>query len=218
MTNNDPERNIFRSESFRSIVDDAINFINQTPVYTLPPEYKFIGVGVYALFYSGKFEHYVGLSINSDLSDLDDKQDLLPIYIGKAVPPGWRIARVKTSVESMLFNRLRQHAKSINQARNLDIHDFRCRYMVLNEIESDLIGPVEAELIRRYKPLWNTVVDGFGNHDPGKGRYNQAKSEWDVLHPGRPWADRLTGSAPNIDKVIQNVKNYVASLGNPSFS
>jgi len=90
--------------------------------------------------------------------------------------------------------------------------------MVLNEIESDLIGPVEAELIRRYKPLWNTVVDGFGNHDPGKGRYNQAKSEWDVLHPGRPWAERLTGSAPSIETVIQNVKNYVSSLGHSSFS
>lgn len=39
--------------------------------------------------------------------------------------------------------------------------------------------------------IWNTTVTGFGNHDPGSGRYNQARSSWDVLHPGRPWADRL---------------------------
>ena len=30
--------------------------------------------------------------------------------------------------------------------------------MVLTDIEQDLIGPVEAELIRRYKPLWNSYI------------------------------------------------------------
>ncbi len=31
----------------------------------------------------------------------------------------------------------------------------------------------------------NKIIDGFGNHDPGKGRYNQLRSRWDKLHPGR---------------------------------
>lgn len=44
-------------------------------------------------------------------------------------------------------------------------------------VESDLVVPVEAELIRKYRPLWNTIIDGFGNHLAGSGRYNQARSE-----------------------------------------
>jgi hypothetical protein len=81
--------------------------------------------------------------------------------------------------------------------------------MILSSIESDLVVPVEAELIRRYKPLWNTVVDGFGNHDPGKGRYNQSPSEWDVLHPGRSWVERLTGTPPEQPAIIAKIQNFL---------
>jgi hypothetical protein len=27
-------------------------------------------------------------------------------------------------------------------------------------------------LIKMFNPLWNKVLDGFGNHDPEKGHYN----------------------------------------------
>src|SRR5262249_6824895 len=50
----------------------------------------------------------------------------------------------------------------------------------------------ERLMIRTAAPVWNVVVDGFGNHDPGSGRYNQKVSPWDTLHPGRPWVIRLT--------------------------
>jgi len=95
---------------------------------------------------------------------------------------------------------------------HLQVSDFRCRFMILSGIEADLIVPVEAELIRRYRPLWNTVVDGFGNHDPGKGRYNQARSEWDVLHPGRPWARKLTGEPPRFEDIVAKVRHALEEL------
>ena len=82
--------------------------------------------------------------------------------------------------------------------------------MILGGVESDLVVPVEAEMIRRYRPLWNTVVDGFGNHDPGKGRYNQARSEWDVLHPGRYWAERLTGESPHLNDIVVRIQDFLA--------
>jgi len=63
-------------------------------------------------------------------------------------------------------------------------------------------------MIRKYNPLWNSHIDGFGNHDPGKGRYEQAKSEWDVLHPGRVWADRLKGIPPDRNKVKEKIGIY----------
>jgi len=53
----------------------------------------------------------------------------------------------------------------------------------------------ENLLIAMFHPVWNRVLDGFGNHDPGERRKNQRRSPWDVLHPGRPWANKL-GSNP----------------------
>ena len=55
---------------------------------------------------------------------------------------------------------------------NLDLKDFHCRFMILENAACDMIGTIEAALIRCYTPVWNSSIDGFGNHDPGKGRYN----------------------------------------------
>ena len=44
----------------------------------------------------------------------------------------------------------------------------------------------ESLLIERFKPVWNMVIDGFSNNAPGKRRFSQHRSLWDVLHPGRP--------------------------------
>jgi hypothetical protein len=187
---------VFRSPQFRSVVDEAIEFFLKTPVHKLSPPDDFPGTGVYALYYTGDYELYVNVSEPNQLGATQ------PIYVGKAVPPGWRTARLTSLTAPVLHRRLQEHARSIEQAENLNLDDFLCRFVILGGVESDLVVPLEAELIRRYKPLWNSVINGFGNHDPGKGRYNQAKSEWDVLHPGRPWANRLTGPAPRLADVI----------------
>ncbi|MCB0175468.1 MAG: Eco29kI family restriction endonuclease [Anaerolineae bacterium] len=198
---------VFRSPKFRSVVEEAVDFFDQTPLQTLPPSTRFVGGGVYALYYLGDYELY------SVLSRLNRRECQHPIYVGKAVPSGWRTGRVVQSERPNLYNRLIEHARSLNQARNLESNEFLCRFVVLNEVEGDLVVPVEASLIRRHKPLWNMSIDGFGNHDPGKGRYNQAASEWDILHPGRPWVARLTGVGSKLDDIIAKINAHVASLG-----
>jgi len=205
----DRELHIFRSRKFRGVVHDAVRLLNKTHVHALPPVGSFVGGGVYALYYLGDYALY------AKLSQANRQNCREPIYVGKAVPPGWRMARVGTTAARALYGRLREHARSIGHARNLHVHDFKCRFMILDSVEGDLIVPVEAELIRKYKPIWNTVVDGFGNHDPGSGRYNQAKSEWDVLHPGRPWADRLTGKAPPRADVTARIKQSFSKSALP---
>jgi hypothetical protein len=195
---------IFHSPQFQSVVDDAIRFFNGTPVHKLPPPSRFIGAGVYGLYYVGDYELY------ARITGMNRDGCIQPIYIGKAVPPGWRTARVRESETPDLYQRLREHTRSVQQGANLQVDNFLCRFMILRGVESDLVVPVEAELIRRYRPLWNTVVDGFGNHDPGAGRYNQAHSEWDVLHPGRRWAERLTGESPILDDIITRVRRFLA--------
>lgn len=202
----DYTEHVFRSPKFRSVVYEATNFFLQTPLQKLPPLTRFTGGGVYALYCLGEYELY------SRLSELNQNDCTYPIYVGKTVPPGWRTGRVGISGTPDLYNRLKQHSRSLQQAKNLQSTEFLCRFMILNDVESDLIVPVEANLIRHYKPLWNMIVDGFGNHDPGSGRYNQAKSEWDILHPGRIWAERLTGVEPNLNDIIVKVQLYLTSL------
>ena len=78
---------------------------------------------------------------------------------------------------------------------------------------SDMISTVEAGLIKLNRPLWNTAVDGFGNHDPGKGRYEQARSGWDVIHPGRKWAEKCKGVHKIKTAILRKIKNHLATLG-----
>lgn len=195
-THFDRSSHIFRAPDLIRIVDQAFTFFVDSPMHPLPPLSSFEGAGVYALYYVGDFEAY------SAIADSDK-----PIYAGKAVLTGWRRGRNTDVIASNLFNRLREHSKTIQSTKNLKLADFQCRFMILEGQESNLISTVESELIRRFTPLWNSVIDGFGNHDPGSGRYNQSLSEWDVLHPGRIWASRLSGKVPNLDKILAKIKS-----------
>ena len=200
----DPARHTFRSPQLRSVVQEAVQFLAETPIHALPPE-TFFGAGVYLLYYSGTFEPY------AHIAHLNQQTPIQPIYIGKADPPGSRTGRSSSAGENnSLHKRLGEHARSIESVVNLAVRDFQCRFMILNDPETDLISTVEATLIRTYNPLWNAVVDGFGNHDPGSGRYNQARSEWDVLHPGRSWANRLTGRPPRLEEILAKTQQHQA--------
>ena len=162
-------------------VADAL--LQREPV-RLPPD-RFDGAGVYAIYYAGDFEPYKVIAEANR-----ENRFSRPVYVGKAVPPGRRKGGLD-SIENpgpVLSARLRQHANSIEQANNLDLKDFWCRHLVVDDIWIPL---GESLLIARFAPVWNKLIDGFGNHDPGRGRRNQARSPWDVFHPGRPWADSL---------------------------
>jgi hypothetical protein len=190
------------------IVEQAILFFDGTPVRPLPPP-TFMGTGVYALYYHGPFGLY------AKMTAVNRQECSLPIYVGKAVARGRRTGRETDSDGRELSGRLREHAWSIELAENLRVEDFECRFMILEGATSDLIVPVESELIRRHNPLWNSGIDGFGNHDPGSGRYNQSPSKWDILHPGREWAKRLTGEPPSLDDIETQVQQLLEQLPLP---
>lgn len=206
MLNFNQNQHTFRSPKFESVVKEAISFFATTPTYQLSSLQTFSGAGVYGLYYTGSFDLYDKLA-KANQADLKH-----PIYIGKAVAPGWRTARTKTTSGAYICHRLNEHTRSIKQVANLTVEDFSFRFMILTNVEYDLIVPVEAALIRNHEPLWNNVIDGFGNHNPGRGRYNQAPSEWDVLHPGRSWVARLTGNPPDIEATTAKVTAAVSQL------
>jgi hypothetical protein len=106
----------------------------------------------------------------------------------------------------VLHRRLREHAESISQAANLAVSDFACRYLVVEDIWIPL---GESLLIAMFSPLWNHRLDGFGNHDPGGGRYQQQRSAWDVVHPGRPWAAKLQPNMRTVDGILAEVAAFL---------
>lgn len=201
----DRSKHIFNSPEFEELIKDTIRFFNGTPIQPMPPLEDFEGAGVYALYYIGK------TGIYSDFHQINRLDYRLPIYVGKAVPRSWRQGRISTSSSHELFRRLGEHTKSIKSVSNLHISDFLCRFMILENAASNMIGTVEAALIRNYQPLWNSSIDGFGNHDPGSGRYNQERSEWDVLHPGRNWAKLCAESSMTLEDISAKVLTYFAN-------
>ena len=138
------------------------------------------GPGVYALFYRGDFGVY------SPISRTD-----LPIYVGKATPPGARKGTDTLDASApAIRGRLRNHMRSIRSARNLALKDFSYRCLAVVPVWITL---AERFLVEHYTPVWNKSLDGFGNNDQGVRRNTKA-SWWDTLHPGRAWADKLERS------------------------
>lgn len=180
------------------------------PLEPLPPEKPFIGAGVYVIYYTGDHKPYAPYEPIA-FGNQDGKFQA-PIYVGKAVPAGARKGGFGLDISPgrVLFNRLAEHAKSIEQAENLDLRDFYCRYITVDDIWIPL---GESLLIETFSPIWNKVVDGFGNHDPGSGRHKQQNSPWDVIHPGRPWALNLQPYSRDQDHILGSIQNHLNRSG-----
>ena len=176
----------------KSVVQALLN----SPEHPLPPPKSFAGAGVYAIHYHGDFQAY---------SLLVRAEQPAPIYVGKAVPSGARKGKRNSPGGTELYQRLNQHAKNIQQAENLDSQHFTCRYLVVVPVWVTL---AERFLIEHYRPIWNVAIDGFGDHNPGQGRRDMRRPQWDILHPGRWWADRLAAQETRED-VERRVQDFL---------
>ena len=187
----------------RNLGESVAEAMLQQPVHPLPPGESFVGAGIYALYYEGGFPLYREI-----VKQNKGGQYRWPIYVGKAVPPGARKGGygLESDPGQALFRRLTEHANSIEAAENLEGSDFQCRFLVVDDIWIPL---AESLIVEMYSPLWNREIDGFGNHDPGKGRYNQQRSQWDVIHPGREWAYKLRLPPGGEDGVREAAAAYI---------
>lgn len=174
----------------------------ESAVHPLGGLAPFDGAGIYAIYYTGDFEAYKPLA----MKNRDDKFES-PIYVGKAVPPGARKGNFGLDAEAgpALYKRLQEHAESASAAENLRIEDFFCRFLVVDDIWIPL---GESLLIAKFAPIWNKLIDGFGNHDPGKGRYEGARPKWDTLHPGRGWANKCAARIETPEQIAEEIKAY----------
>lgn len=204
-------------DNIASSIANALLETEPSPMSSLTGRH-FQGAGIYAIYYTGAFPAYqLVAKANRDGAWAQ------PIYVGKAIPEGGRKGKkdqphdeggdpdlvlelVKPETTTALSGRLREHAGSIAAAENLDIADFFCRWLVVERIWIPL---GESLLINRYRPVWNRMIDGFGNHDPGKGRYLGERTRWDVLHPGRNWSERLVERSETQDAIAEDATEYL---------
>ena len=171
---------------------------------------SFSGSGIYALFYYGEFPAYGRM-----VAQNRDMPGSWPVYVGKAAPSARKGGEGDIDAASdpsavfvgtRLFDRMKNHRQSILAAENLEIADFSVKLLVLSYI---WVPMAETAMITRYMPLWNKVVDGFGNHDPGSGRINGVRSRWDTLHPGRAWSGKYPERRESAQDIEQNVIQFL---------
>jgi len=177
----------------------------ESAVHPLGGLEPFNGAGIYAIYYTGDFEAYKPLAAKNK-----DGKFEAPIYVGKAVPPGARKGNFGLDSEPgpALYKRLQEHADSVSAAENLRIEAFFCRFLVVDDIWIPL---GESLLIAKFAPIWNKLIDGFGNHDPGKGRYEGARPKWDTLHPGRVWANKCAVRFETSEQIAEEIRAYFRS-------
>jgi hypothetical protein len=193
MTPYNPLDKLYLAESVvRALLDRTLD--------PLPPAEAFEGAGIYAIYYRGDFPAYARIARR----EVDT-----PVYVGKAVTAGARRGGfgLGCAPGRVLHRRLVEHAKSISQAANLRLEDFRCRYLVVEDIWIPL---GEQLLIQKFGPIWNRLVNGFGIHEPGGGRHKQRRSAWDVIHPGRALAARLQENPRTAEEILSEISRFLA--------
>ena len=194
----------FNPLDMANLAHSIVTRMLETEPTPLDSVHQFRGAGLYAIYYRGPHPAY------ADLTIVNFTEWVEPLYVGKAVPSGGRRGMdvAHHTVTSALANRIRQHAASVRATENLSIADFVVRWLVVEDIWIPL---GESAMIRRHRPVWNAVVDGFGNHDPGKGRREGVRSRWDTLHPGRPWASNFPPRGEGPAQIEQEITEYLRS-------
>lgn len=181
----------------------AVELLEQ-PLQPTPPDVQFTGAGIYALYYSGSHTAY------KKLVGLDAGRFKYPVYIGKASSESTKQGfNSKSGSKKKLFERINQHADSIKAVTNLQICDFRCRYLILNDA---YISLAESVMIRVFRPPWNGM--SFGSKVVGKYRMKGKPSLWDSLHPGR--GGRPAGSKSRAAEATDLIDQRVLELSEGS--
>lgn len=180
--------------------------LEDRPVVPLPEVRPFDGAGIYALYYTGDHVAYQPVA-HANRQEPGTKA----LYIGKAEAENARKGDPQQGLLPMgrkLYERVIKHKRSIDAAENLSSDDFQVRVLA---VAPTWIPLAEVVAIRMHHPVWNVLVDGLGNNNPGKGRHAGMRPRWDTLHPGRAWAEQLADRNENADDIIQDVQQYFAS-------
>ena len=105
----------FNPLDYANLTKNVVDELMRQGPFALPLRQRFVGAGVYALFYIGNDPEY------ASQQSPDARQ---PIYVGKAVPAGARKGVLTNApvVETNLHDRLAEHTASIDAVADLLAH------------------------------------------------------------------------------------------------
>ena|SRR6266508_1901616 len=186
----------------QNLAEGIVRRISLHPAHRLPPNDRFLGAGVYLLYYIGDISFYAAIAAQNIKGKF-----ATPIYVGKADPHGTQKGTgLNPKPGAVLYERLRSHADRIRATQNLKVDHFYFRIVVLDHV---WIRLGEAGLIDHYRPLWNAVLTGFGSKIPGKRRQRQQRSAWDTLHPGKGWPELLSEGKHKAEALVKQVEKFL---------
>ena len=157
----------------------SVKFVEKLPLFPLPEsgdiDKRFQCPGIYLIYYVGAKEKPL---YGGQVSSSEDQ----PIYVGMSTVSA--------------FTRLNIHRGRLEKAKDLQVQDFKVRFMSL-DIEH--YAPcIEGMLIEYYSPLWNdkAVKLSFGNA-------NDESNNWYKYHVNK---DDKT-----IENIVENVESFQLS-------
>jgi transcriptional regulator with XRE-family HTH domain len=172
--------------------------LEAAPAIPLARESLAKGGGVYGLYYNGSHELYEAvLSAGSSV----------PLYVGTAMSRRPKIGSVGGSSGGALRLALKYRRQAIEQCEDLDLSDFQVRYLPVEDL---WMPGAELLMLGDYRPVWNAIAPGLGNHHPGSGRRNEQRSAWDELHPGRSWAAKLAPCRRSAQELRAAIQQHFA--------
>jgi Eco29kI restriction endonuclease len=181
--------------STEQLANTICEMFERQPLVPLASEVpKFLGSGLYAIYYRGT---------NVDLyKPLAGYQ--IPVYAGQGASSNSATGNKKKEADPV-SRRLDDHRTSIIDG-HLPIAEFRFRALLMPDVHANL---GENALRVGYQPVWNRILTGFGGHEQGQKTRTGAKSRWDTVHPGRK---RSFGSEPHDPAELSHqVKDHIVA-------
>jgi hypothetical protein len=109
----------------------------------------------------------------------------IPVYVGQSISDKVAVALtegLEGPCPGPLSTRLKIHADSIEEVPGISIKYFACRLLLVQRINADW---GEESLKNFYKPVWNSVLRGFGPKAHGVERVTGRRSPWATVHGDR---------------------------------
>jgi len=157
--------------------------------HDIPP---FDGAGLYAIYYRGtSVEPYARL-VDTEI----------PVYAGQGASHN-SATGVASPSKRPVFLRLRAHRRSISEG-GLDPSEFRFRVLLMPHVHANL---GEDGLRRSYRPVWNSILTGFGSHEQGSATRRSRKSKWDTFHQGR--SRTHGGEVHEVGELAKKVRQHI---------
>ncbi|WP_315550934.1 Eco29kI family restriction endonuclease [Rothia mucilaginosa] len=196
---------IFDPLDYKHIINTVLMAFEQEKVRGMSSMEPFYGAGIYAIYYTGSYPAY-SLMAEQNI----ENPGSFPIYIGKAEVANSRKGGLDISADysltRKLYERLSMHKETIQSAENLDICDFQFKVLALTPI---WIPFAENILIARKRPVWNDILEGFGNKNPGIKRRSGKRPKWDTVHPGRFWSREMPLGGESVEDLCAKVENHL---------